>query len=132
MQRRGLTDTKEGRLVVIALVGGTLMIAVAIGNLLAAGAADRAAESAREALRRDLSTVTDEMIAAYPASRSAIEDLAVEAVADERARVLGSSRVDEDEVAVAVESGFAWQVRCVEVELRGDATVLTYVRPRPC
>ena len=132
MQWRGLTETKDGRLVVIALVGGTLMIAVAIGNLLAAGAADRAATEAREALRRDLSMVTDEMIATYPASRAAIEDLATEALAGERATVLGSTRLDDDEVTVAVESGFAWQVRCVEVELRGDATVLTYVRPRPC
>ena len=131
MPWRGLTETKEGRLVVIALVGGSLMIAVALGNLLAAGAADRAATSAREALRRDLATVTDEMIDAYPSTRDAIEDLAVRAVAGERARVLGSARLDE-KVTVAVESGFAWQVRCVEVELRGDATVLTYVHARSC
>ena len=131
MPWRGLTDTKEGRLVAIAAVGGTLMIAVALGNLMAAGAADRAASSAREALRRDLATVTDEMIDAYPSSRDAIERRAVRAVAGQRARVLGSARLDE-ELVVAVEAGFAWQVRCVEVELRGDATVLTYVHARSC
>ena len=37
-----------------------------------------------------------------------------------------------DEVVVAVQSGWGWQIRCVEAELRGDATVLTYVRSRPC
>ena len=47
-------------------------------------------------------------------------------------RVLGSAQVDGDEVVVAVQSGWGWQIRCVEAELRGDATVLTYVRSRPC
>ena len=115
----------------IAAVAGTLMILVAVGNLLAAGAADRAADRARAALRHDLATVSDEMIAGYPDTRDAIEEVAVAAVADERGEVLGSAQRD-DEVTVAVQSGFAWQVRCIEAELRGDATVLTYVRPRPC
>jgi len=129
---RGLTDTKEGRFVVIALVGGTLMLLAAVGNLLVAGAADSAADEVRTALRRDLAAVSDEMIEGYPATRQAIEDLAVEAVAGGPGRVLGSAQVDEDEVVVAVQSGWGWQVRCVEAELRGDATVLTYVRSRPC
>jgi len=128
---RGLTETKEGRFLVIAVVAGTLMIVVAVGNLLAAGAADRAADRAWAALRHDLAAVSDEMIAGYPDTRDAIEEVAVAAVADERGEVLGSARHD-DEVTVAVQSGFAWQVRCIEAELRGDATVLTYVRPRPC
>ena len=129
---RGLTDTKEGRFVVIALVGGTLMLVVAAGNLMMAGAADSAAEDVRTALRRDLAAVSDEMIEGYPATRQAIEDVAAEAVAGGPGRVLGSAQVDEHEVVVAVQSGWGWQVRCVEVELRGDATVLTYVRSRPC
>ena len=33
---------------------------------------------------------------------------------------------------VAVQAGWGWQVRCVEAELRGHATVLTYVSTRPC
>jgi hypothetical protein len=129
---RGLTDTKEGRFVVIALVAGTLMLVVAIGNLIMAGAADSAADEVRTALRRDLAAVSDEMIDGYPATRQAIEDVAAEAVAGGPGRVLGSAQVDEHEVVVAVQSGWGWQVRCVEVELRGDATVLTYVRSRPC
>jgi hypothetical protein len=129
---RGLTDTKEGRFVVIALVAGTLMLVVAIGNLMMAGAADSAAHEVRTALRRDLAAVSDEMIDGYPATRQAIEDVAAEAVAGGPGRVLGSAQVDEHEVVVAVQSGWGWQVRCVEAELRGDATVLTYVRSRPC
>jgi hypothetical protein len=129
---RGLTDTKEGRFVVIALVAGTLMLVVAIGNLIMAGAADSAADEVRTALRRDLAAVSDEMIEGYPATRQAIEDVAAEAVAGGPGRVLGSAQVDEHEVVVAVQSGWGWQVRCVEAELRGDATVLTYVRSRPC
>ena len=129
---RGLTDTKEGRFVVIALVGGTLMLVVAAGNLMMAGAADSAADEVRTALRRDLAAVSDEMIEGYPATRQAIEDVAAEAVAGGPGRVLGSAQVDEHEVVVAVQSGWGWQVRCVEAELRGDATVLTYVRSRPC
>jgi hypothetical protein len=129
---RGLTDTKEGRFVVIALVGGTLMLVVAVGNLLMAGAADSAADEVRTALRRDLAAVSDEMIEGYPATRQAIEDVAAEAVAGGPGRVLGSAQVDEHEVVVAVQSGWGWQVRCIEAELRGDATVLTYVRSRPC
>jgi hypothetical protein len=129
---RGLTDTKEGRFVVIALVGGTLMLIVAVGNLMMAGAADSAADEVRTALRRDLAAVSDEMIEGYPATRQAIEDVAAEAVAGGPGRVLGSAQVDEHEVVVAVQSGWGWQVRCVEAELRGDATVLTYVRSRPC
>jgi hypothetical protein len=129
---RGLTDTKEGRFVVIALVGGTLMLVVAVGNLMMAGAADSAADEVRTALRRDLAAVSDEMIEGYPATRQAIEDVAAEAVAGGPGRLLGSAQVDEHEVVVAVQSGWGWQVRCVEAELRGDATVLTYVRSRPC
>jgi hypothetical protein len=129
---QGLTETREGRFVVIAAVGGTLMIGIAIGNLVMAGAADSAADRVRDALRRELSTVSDEQIAGYPESASDIEAVAADAVRDEPARLLGSAQVDEGEVMVAVQSGWGWQIRCVEAELRGDAMVLTYVRPRPC
>lgn len=131
MRLRGLTDTKEGRLVVIAVVGGTLMIAVALGNMAMAGSADSAAEDARRALRHDLATVSDEMIAGYPRSADDIEAIATEALRDEPARVLGTA-VHDHEVVVVVQAGWGWHIRCIEAELRGDATVLTYVRPRPC
>ena len=132
MQVRGLTETKEGRLVVIALVGGTLMIAVALGNLVMAGAADSAATDIRGRLRDGLAVVTDEVIAGYPDSAEVIEAAAVDAVAGEPARVLGSAQPDDGRVVVAVQAGWGWHVRCIEAELRGDAVVLTYVRARPC
>jgi hypothetical protein len=135
VRRRRLTDTKEGRLVVIALVGGTIMIAASLGNMALADAADETARDVRANLRRDLATVSDEAIVDYPRSAGAIETVAVESLAGVPARVLGS-RADGDEVVVvvvvAVQSGWGWQVRCVEAELRGDALVLTYVRSRPC
>jgi hypothetical protein len=129
---RGLTDTKEGRLVVIAVVGGTLMIGAALGNLAMAGAADDTADDVRRALRRELAAVSDEMIASYPDSADPIEEVAVEALQGVPAQVLGSARPGDDEIVVAVQSGWGWQIRCVRAELRGDATVLTYVEPRPC
>jgi hypothetical protein len=132
VQVRGLTETKEGRLVVIALVAGTLMIVVALGNLVMAGAADSAATDIRGRLRDGLAVVTDDAIAGYPDSADAIEAAAVEAVAGEPARVLGSTEPEDGHVVVAVQSGWGWHVRCIEAELRGDAVVLTYVRTRPC
>jgi hypothetical protein len=130
--RPRLTDTKEGRLVVIALVGGTLMIAASVGNMALADAADDTAREVRTILRRDLASVPDEAIADYPRSADAIETVAVEGLAGVPARVLGSRADGDDVVVVAVQSGWGWQVRCVEAELRGDATVLTYARSRPC
>jgi hypothetical protein len=128
----GLTDTKEGRFVVIALVGGTLMLAAALANLLVAGAADSAADEVRADLRRHLAVVPDEAIEGYPETRHVIEEVAVEAVAGGPGRLLGTAQVDEHEVLVRVQSGWGWQIRCVEAELRGGATVLTYVRSQPC
>ena len=131
MRVRGLTDTKEGRFVVIALVGGTLMIGVALGNVLMDGAADATADEVRDLLRRELSAVSDEAIAGYPGSADAIEAAAVDAVRGEPVRVLGTIGRDGD-VVVVVQAGWGWQVRCIEAELRGDATVLTYVRSQHC
>ena len=115
----------------IALVGGTLMIAASLGNMALADAVDDTAREVRANLRRDLATVSDQAIADYPHSADAIESVAVESLAGVPARVLGT-RADGDEVVVAVQAGWGWQVRCVEAELRGDAMVLTYVRSRPC
>ncbi|HEX6421080.1 MAG TPA: hypothetical protein VFZ77_21430 [Acidimicrobiales bacterium] len=131
MRVRGLTDTKEGRLLVIGVVGGTLMIGAALGNLALADAADSTADDVRARLRRDLAAVTDEAIDAYPATAGTIEAAAAEAVRGEPVRVLGSAERG-GEVVVAVQAGWGWQVRCIEAELRGDATVLTYVRSQRC
>ena len=131
---RGLTDTKEGRLVVICLVGGSLMLVVALGNMAMASAADDTAGEVRTALRRELAAVDDDTLAAYPATAGQIEAAAVSALVGSSAQVLGSAQPDGEgtEVVVAAQAGWAWQVRCVRAELRGDATVLTYVEPRPC
>jgi hypothetical protein len=131
MTRRGPTGAAEGRFVVIAVVAGTLMLAAAVGNLLLAGAADAAADDVRAALRRDLARVPDRVIAGYPGTLAAIEDAAADALAGVPGRLLGSTQVD-DEVVVAAQAGWGWQVRCVEAELHGGAVVLTYVHARRC
>jgi hypothetical protein len=113
-------------------VGGTLLLATAALNVVMGRAANTTAEEVRQSLRHDLSLVSDEEIADYPASSAEIEQMAESAVAGHPARVLGTARPDGDEVVVAVQSGWGWQVRCIRAELRGDATVLTYVDPRPC
>ena len=134
MRLRGLTDTREGRLVVICVVGGSLLLAAAAGNLAMAGAADRTADDVRRVLRRELSVVDDETLGEYPASAGEIEAVAVSALVGSSGRVLGSAQPggEDDEVVVAVQAGWAWQVRCIRAELRGDGTVLTYVDARPC
>jgi hypothetical protein len=129
---RGLTETKEGRLVVIGIVGGSLLLAAAALNVVMGRAANATAEEVRRSLRHELSLVSDESIAAYPDSSPEIERMAHTAVAGHAAHVLGIARPDGDEVVVAVQSGWGWQVRCIRAELRGDATVLTYVDARPC
>lgn len=131
MPRRQLSETKQGRFVIICVVGGTLLIAVAVGNLVLAHAADATADDVRGLLRDELSAVSDDAIAAYPGTGEAIELRAVDAVAGETASVLGTAQRG-DQVVVAVQAGAGWQVRCVEAELRGDATVLTYVRSGRC
>ena len=132
MRIRGLTDTKEGRLVVICLVGGSLMLVVALGNMAMASNADDTAAEVRRALRRELAAVDDDTIAGYPQTAGEIEAVAVDALVGQPARVLGVDRPEADAVVVAVQSGWAWQVRCIRAELRGDATVLTYVDAHPC
>ena len=130
----GLTETRDGRLVVICLVGGSLLLAAAVANAAMAGAADDTAENVRRALRRELSVVDDETLSAYPATATEIEGVAVSALVGSSGQVLGSAQPDGKgtEVVVAAQAGWAWQVRCIRAELRGDATVLTYVDPRPC
>lgn len=116
----------------IGVVGGTLLVAAAILNLTMGRAADATAGEVRRALRRDLAVVSDDTIDDYPASAATIERMAAEAIGQRPARVVGTARPDGEEVVVAVQAGWGWQVRCVRAELRGDATVLTYVSARPC
>ena len=132
MRATGLTETRDGRLAIICLVGGSLLLAAAVANMAMAGAADDSAEDVRRALRRELAAVDDDTLAAYPRSAGEIEAVARDALAGQPARLLGVARPDDGTIVVAVQSGWAWQVRCIRAELRGDATVLTYVESRPC
>jgi hypothetical protein len=125
MRVRGLTDTKEGRLTVIVAVGGTLLVAASFANVWMANAADDEADQIRRALRRGLSPVSDETLDAFPDSGPEIEDAVRQALADEPARLVRVTRPDGDEVVVAVESSWGWQLRCIEAEMRGGGTVLT-------
>jgi hypothetical protein len=131
---RGLTETRDGRLVVICVVGGSLLLAAVAGNAAMAAAADGTADDVRRALRRELAAIDDEALRDYPATAGEIEAAAVSALAGTPARVLGSAQPDGEgeEVVVAAQTGWAWQVRCIRAELRGDATVLTYVDAGPC
>jgi hypothetical protein len=130
--RRGLTDTKEGRLAIIVVVGGLLVVGGAFANVLMANAADDHAGDIRRALRHDLSAVSDETISGYPDTREAIESAAARAVRDLPARVVGSAQDEHGPVVVAVETRWGMQSRCVTAELRGDATVLTDVHHGDC
>lgn len=132
MRLRGLTATREGRLVVIGLVGGTLMLVAGGLNVAAGRAADHTAGEVQRSLRRELSLVSDETLTGYPGTVGTIETMADRAIGSRPARLVGTARPDGEEIVVTVQSGWGWQVRCIRAELRGDATVLTEVTARPC
>jgi hypothetical protein len=129
---RGLTDTKEGRLTIIVIVGGLLVVGVSWANIAMAHAIDDEADAVRAALRRELRTIDDATLAAYPGTADRIEQAAAAAIVERSARVVGSDRPDRDEIVVAVDVALGWQNRCVTVELRGAATVLTERALGPC
>jgi hypothetical protein len=115
------------------IVGGVLVVAGTLANVVMNNEVDDRADSIRGALRHDLAAVSDETLADYPESRESIESRADEAVRDLPGRVVGSARPDEgDPVIVAVETRWGIQARCVTAELRGDATVLTDVHSGAC
>jgi hypothetical protein len=132
--RRRLADTKEGRLTIIVVVGGTLLVALSFLDVWLANTADDEADQVRVALRRELAGVDDATLEAFPDSGEQIAQAAARALADDGlgARVARVERPDRDEVVVAVETGMAWHPRCVEAELRGGGTVLTHRQARPC
>jgi hypothetical protein len=129
---RGITETKEGRLTVIVTVAGTLLVAAAFANVWMANKADDEADRVRRALRGGLAPVQDTTLDEFPDSVPVIEAAARRALADESARLVRISQPDDDEVVVAVETSWGWQLRCVEAELRGGGTVLTDPRTGPC
>lgn len=129
---RGLTDTKEGRLTIIVVVGGVLLVAASFANVWMANGADDEADGVRRALRRGLASVPDQVLDDFPDSTPEIERAAARALRGRPGRLVDVSQPDGDEVVVAVETSWGWQLRCVEAELRGDATVLTDHESGPC
>lgn len=134
IHQHGLADTREGRLTIIVVVGGTLLVALSFLDVWMSNTADDEADDIRATLRRELAVVPDATLAAFPGTADELAERAQAALLDEGlpARVARVERPDGDEVVVAVESGLAWHPRCVEAELRGDGTVLTHRRGRPC
>ena len=132
--RHRLADTKEGRLTIIVVVGGILLVALSFLDVWLANTADDEANEVRVALRRELAGVDDATLDAFPDTGQEIADDAAQALADAGlgARVTRVERPDRDEVVVAVETGMAWHPRCVEAELRGDGTVVTHRYAHPC
>jgi 4-amino-4-deoxy-L-arabinose transferase-like glycosyltransferase len=122
---RGITETREGRLTVIVVVAGTLLVVAAVANVWMANAADAEADEIRRSLRRGLAAVSDQTLDDFPDSGPTIEDAVGRALDDEPARVVRLTQPDGDEIVVAVETSWGWQLRCVEAELRGGGTVLT-------
>jgi hypothetical protein len=129
---RGITETKEGRLTVIVAVAGTLLVTVAFANVWMANRTDDEADRVRRALRGGLASVPDAALDGFPDSGPTIEAAAQRALADEPARLVRIDQPDDDEVVIAVETSWGWQLRCVEAELRGGGTVLTDPRTGPC
>jgi hypothetical protein len=129
---RGITETKEGRLTVIVTVAGTLLVAAAFANVWMANKADDEADRVRRALRGGLAPVQDTALDEFPDSVPVIETAARRALAGEPARLVRITQPDDDEVVVAVETSWGWQLRCVEAELRGGGTVLTDPHTGPC
>jgi hypothetical protein len=132
--QHGLADTREGRLTIIVIVGGTLLVALSFLDVWMANTADDEADEIRATLRRELAAVPDTTLDAFPDTADELAEAAGRALEDDDlpGRVARVERPDRDEVVVSVESGLAWHPRCVEAELRGGGTVLTHRRSRPC
>lgn len=134
IHQHGLGDTRESRLTVIVVVGGTLLVALSFLDVWMSNAADDEADEIRTTLRRELAAIPDATLADFPETADELAERAQAALVDAGlpGRVARVERPDRDEVVVAVESGLAWHPRCVEAELWGDRTVLTHRRGRPC
>jgi hypothetical protein len=132
--RPRLADTREGRLTIIVVVGGTLLVALSFLDVWMSNAADDEADRIRSVLRRELVDVPDSRLDAFPGSADDLAEVAQGALADAGApgRVVRVARPDRDEVVVSVDTGLGWHPRCIEAELRGEGTVLTHRRGRPC
>jgi hypothetical protein len=131
---RGLTDTKEGRLAVIVVVAGVLVVGLRLADVIAAHKADDMADDVRRELRTELGPLPDDELAAFGVDSSTVEQAAERALRHQPARLLaiGASEDTAPPLVLVVETGWAWQARCIRAELRGHGTVLTEVRRSHC
>jgi hypothetical protein len=141
---RGLTATREGRLAVIIVVAGVLVVGLRTADVVAAHKADDMADDIRRSLRTELSPLPDDAIAAFGVGSSesgsesggtgAVEAAAERALRHHTARLLaiGASDDTAPPLVLVVETGWGWQARCIRAELRGHGTVLTTVRRSHC
>jgi hypothetical protein len=133
-RREGLTDTKEGRLAIIVVVAGTILVVAAFANVLGNNAADAEADSVRAALREELGELPDDEALVLPAEQGGPIDKAVGRVLRRHpGELVAVGRPEHRHMTVvAVETGWTWWPRCVRAELRGDHTVLTRVSNGTC
>jgi hypothetical protein len=136
---RGLTDTKEGRLAIIIVVGGLLVVGLRLADVVATRRADAAADDVRQALRTELRPLPDDDLTEFAADSEPVAAATERALRDQPARLLAlGTGEDEDTpssivpVVLVIETGWAWQARCIRAELQGHGTVLTEVRRSHC
>jgi len=131
--RRGLTESRDGRLAVIVTLAGTVLVGASFLNVLGNNAADRRADDVRHGLRTELAELPDDAELTFPVDTGPIEAAVAQGLDGRRGRLVAIGRPDHRRMTVvAVETGWTWWLRCVRAELRGDATVLTRVAPGPC
>jgi hypothetical protein len=131
--RAGLTDTKEGRLAIIVVIAGTILVVSAFANVLGNNAADTRARQVRAALREQLVGLSDAQALATPIDTKVIEGAVDRALAGHPGRMVAVGRPEHKRMTVvAIETGWTWWPRCVHAELRGNHTVLTQVNNGTC
>ena len=136
---RGLTDTKEGRLAIILVVGGLLVVGLRLADVVATHKADDAADAVRQALRTELRPLPDEDLTGFAVDSGPVTDATERALRGQPARLLALGTGDEEDtpspvvpVVIVVETGWGWQARCIRAEVQGRGTVLTDVRRSHC
>jgi len=136
---RGLTDTKEGRLAIIIVVSGLLVVGLRLADVVATRKADDAADSVRQALRTELRPLPDDDVTGFAADSGPVEDATERALRDQPARLLALGTGEDEDTAssivpvvLVIETGWGWQARCIRAVLQGHGTVLTEVRHSHC
>jgi hypothetical protein len=127
-----LTATKEGRLAIIVAVAGTVLVVATAANIVGNNRADAAADDVREGLRTELARLPDDEEHAFPVDPGPIQAAVDQAMGRHPGGWVAVAAPDDRKTVVLVETGWTLWMRCIRVELRGDATVLTHVAAGPC